>query len=281
MTSPNASSFQPSNLRSIKRSSTVPSQARRKLFKLKKQTSFENGVDSDYPWAFSGRLWFRPALVRVPSGPDDPRPPASVTIINLFGWTIGGNVALEYDDSPVGPYREYVTMGATVYKRGSFGQWGSKLFVNTKAAEEVCQKTWRIPAVLANIVFSEDLSSTLKVENPPSTLKQQVQNIEVTGWKNTRILKDTEDTSKRTPSSGLPVIWTPSIKALWMPFIFLPSSKNDNSQLPVHRLRLSASAIRLKLCGQQPSDSLGIPIPIGLAIDNVLIEIARQDNEPL
>ena len=61
----------------------------------------ENGTDEDYPWKFTGRMWFRPALVRAPPQPEsassDARPgvPRSVSVISLFGWTIGGVVALE------------------------------------------------------------------------------------------------------------------------------------------------------------------------------------------
>ena len=50
---------------------------------------------------------------------------------------IGGNVCLQYDESPVGPYVEYVTMGSLVEKRGALGQWGSRLFVSTQPADEV------------------------------------------------------------------------------------------------------------------------------------------------
>mmetsp|Transcript_66963 Transcript_66963/g.183675 ORF Transcript_66963/g.183675 Transcript_66963/m.183675 type:complete len:186 (-) Transcript_66963:676-1233(-) len=49
-----------------------------------------NGLDADYPWRFEGRLWFRPALVRA-------RPeslPEGVSPVALFGWTVGGVVAL-------------------------------------------------------------------------------------------------------------------------------------------------------------------------------------------
>ena len=99
----------------------------------------ENGRDEDFPWCVTGRLWFRPALVNINSDPSLPRPPPSVSILNLFGWTIGGTVALEYDTSPVGPYREYVTMGAVVVKRGALGQWGSRLYVSNQVAEEVCR----------------------------------------------------------------------------------------------------------------------------------------------
>lgn len=100
-----------------------------------------NGVDEAYPYLFEGRLWFRPAIVRVPE-----QLPPSVQSINLFGYSIGGVVSLEYDESPVGPYYEYVTMGSLVYKRGFLGQWGSRLFVSTQPAEEVCRRIWEVPA---------------------------------------------------------------------------------------------------------------------------------------
>mmetsp|Transcript_24440 Transcript_24440/g.28804 ORF Transcript_24440/g.28804 Transcript_24440/m.28804 type:complete len:341 (+) Transcript_24440:38-1060(+) len=307
-----------SNQRQIKHPSTSPSQTplrapllsstitRRGIRRAARPLSLEteNGQDQKYPWSFTGRLWFRPSLVRVPSltssstttSNPPPTPPPSVSIVNLFGWTLGGTVALEYDDSPVGPYLEYVTMGALVTKRGALGQWGSRLYVSTKEAADVCRDTWNVPAQLADIEFmaqdEEDSSSSssspsLSVESAPdSMISEEIQKITVGGWENTRVL-DRNDKGNRL--GGLPVLWTPSIKALWAPFILLPPYDNEGdsdgagdnkvNNLPLHRLRLSASALRLTLCGQKPSDALGIPIGIGLVIDDVLIEIARQDGD--
>ena len=260
---------------------------------ISSSSSTENGLDPEYPWSFSGRLWFRPALVKAPTSGNEkddvqqpPPPPPSVTILQIFGWTIGGSVALEYDDSPVGPYREYVTMGALVSKRGSLGQWGSKLYVNTKPAEDVCRSTWNVPAELANIdFFSNDKSSLSVVSAPDSTrTTDKKQTIQVGGWEQTRVLKTTNSSGGEKEikrNGGLPVLWTPSIKALWAPLVPLPSSSTDDSKLPLHRLRLSASAIRLTFCPQKPNKTLGIPIPIGLVVDNVLIEIGRENEEPL
>ena len=45
----------------------------------------ENGVDTDYPWRFDGRLWFRPAFVRAPE-----ELPGDVRALSLLGWTVGG-----------------------------------------------------------------------------------------------------------------------------------------------------------------------------------------------
>ena len=250
----------------------------------------ENG-NSDYPWQFEGRLWFRPALVRVTS--DSDRPPPSVSILSIFGWTLGGVVALEYDDSPVGPYREYVTMGAVVSKRGGVGQWGSSLYVSTDVAQRVCEDVWGVPAELADIDFADGggeakTTQCLRVESAPGVESADVarERIEVRGWGSTRVLPDAAagGEPKRFPSGGLPVLWTPTIKALWAPLIPLPPSSPDRvssgdgrGSLPLHKLRLSAGALRLRLCGQEPSNSLGIPLGVGLIVDNVLIEISRQD----
>jgi hypothetical protein len=263
----------------------------------KKKKWNENGRDEDYPWCFTGRLWFRPALVRVPvpstnnnnnKNLADPSPPPSVSVLNIFGWTIGGTVALEYDTSPVGPYKEYVTMGALVSKRGAVGQWGSRLYVSTEVAEDVCRDVWGVPAQVADMDFVEDdgdnntnKQSLLSVESAPDkfvTGKRQM--IEVRGWSNTRVLTD-EELDDWKPKGGLPVLWTPTIKALWAPLIPLPASRRSDEEdsLPLHRLRLSASALRLQLCPQSSSDLLGIPIGVGLVVDNVLIEISRQDGE--
>jgi hypothetical protein len=49
-------------------------------------------VDPEYPWSFTGRVWFQPALVRTPA-PNAIAP--GITPLSLFGWTLGGTVCLE------------------------------------------------------------------------------------------------------------------------------------------------------------------------------------------
>lgn len=262
-----------------------------------------------YPWSFNGRLWFRPAFVRVPTQENKkPSPPESVSILSLFGWTIGGVVALEYDDSPVGPYCEYVTMGAVVSKRGALGQWGSRLYVSNSVAKRICDEIWKVPAEVAHIEFLEESSifpslgvsaapdpvvNSLEVEeiarerqpffsffgnkNDPISGSTGKPRIVVEGWKNTRTLENPSDCDRK---GGIPILWTPSIKALWAPFVpFPPSDSNATDKLPLHRLRLSASAFKFHFCWQHASDLLGVPVPIGLSVDNVLIEIGPQFDE--
>ena len=88
-----------------------------------------SGADED-GWRFEGRFVFAPQLVRVPDDPPD------AYIVNVFGWTLGGVVALEYDSSLVGPYLEFVEMGALVVRNGAIGQWGARLLVSNEEAKE-------------------------------------------------------------------------------------------------------------------------------------------------
>lgn len=226
-----------------------------------------NGVDPAYPYLFDGRLWFRPAIVRVPE-----EMPAGLAPISLFGYSIGGVVSLEYDASPVGPYREYVTMGALVTKRGAVGQWGSRLFVSTQPAEEVCQRVWGVPAEVAAIDFVED-GDALRVDAPPPLLKlpgAPSPSIAVSGWRSTRSSSD-----GGTRRGALPVLWTPTIKALWAPLI--PFAATDSATaLPLHKLRLSAKSLRVHMSLQTPSEMLGWPLPVGLSVDGVRIEIGPR-----
>lgn len=97
--------------------------------------------------------------------------------------------------------------------------------------------------------------------------------IKVGGWQMTRSGGDVR-------RGGLPVLWTPQIKALWAPLVPLPEAEGAAS-LALHRLRLSARSLRLQLCGQEASDALGTPLGIGLSVDGVLIEIGRAQPEGL
>ncbi|KAL1530958.1 hypothetical protein AB1Y20_001849 [Prymnesium parvum] len=225
-----------------------------------------NGVDPAFPYRFEGRLWFRPALVRAPT-----ELPEGLAALSLFGWTVGGVVALEYDISPVGPYLEYVTMGSLVTKRGALGQWGSDLYVSTAAAEEVCRRVWGVPAQHAHIAFA-NTSAPLRVELPPRAAACRAE-VSVAGWAAVRTAAPSA--ARR---GGLRVLWTPRLKALWAPLVPLPAAPR---QLQLHALRLSAGSVRLVSCGQPPSDALGVPLGVGLTVDALRIEIGPQLDEGL
>lgn len=241
----------------------------------------DQGIDPDYPYQFTGRLWFKPTIVKVP----DSSPNPSISFFSLFGHSIGGTVALEYDESPVGPYKEYVTMSALVSKRLGLGlgQWGSRLYVSNQKAEKICKDIWGVPAEFASIDFQEENDGNmLKVRKypQPDAPTNESQMITVEGWRNTRVLSQTEYETPAKRWGNLPVLWTPTIKALWAPLVLAsPMDANDASEkLPLHKLRLSASAIRLRWSGfDNEADPMeGIPLGLGLVVDNVLIEISPQ-----
>ena len=244
-----------------------------------------NGLDSDYPWRFEGRFIFRPSLVRVPNAAD--AAPKSARLLQLFGYSLGGSVVLEYDISPVGPYREYVDMGGLVALGGVdvgsenrldsrslvLGQWGSNLYVSTEVAEDVCRQVWGVPAEVAKIDFEE--SGSRIIDGPDGDEHEDGPNFFLRGWQNTRMVEEKEDNR----SFPIPVYWTPTIKALWAPLL-LPGGSDQNS-LPLHRLRLSASRIRIKPCARrQPKDG-EVPLGLALVVDNALIEIAERERRIL
>lgn len=302
---PHADGFQTATLSAISISSSSSSSSTLQAFKWPTIPSFteqkiddtigeRNGLDSDYPWRFEGRFIFRPSLVKVSN---DNQPPSS-TLLSLFGYSLGGSVVLEYDISPVGPYREYVTMGGVVglgnVNVGSddngvqkrmlgVGQWGTNLYVNTQVAEDVCKVVWGVPAQVADIDFIE--TGDILTDGPDDN-KGNRKLFKLSGWgNNARILKS-EDADATPPKryGNIPIYWTPTIKALWAPLLFPDvggGNEKEEQLLPLHKLRLSGSAISCKRCQRIIDESTNqqegeIPLGLALVVDNVLIEIGER-----
>jgi len=251
-----------------------------------------NGLDEEYPWRFEGRFIFRPSLVRITPSTSLP---LSANLLSLFGYSLGGSVVLEYDVSPVGPYREYVNMGGVVglgkvsvggetnKRLLGLGQWGTDLFVSTQVAEDVCQQVWGVPAQVADIDFDEE--GNFIQDGPDDEVVGRsgvtMRKFKLSGWANTRVLSSEELQKQQKRRVGnIPIFWTPTIKALWAPISF-PKVSHDATQeelLPVHKLRLSASAMRLKQCKRIGQSEGGIPLGLALVVDDVLIEIGERVN---
>ncbi len=167
------------------------------------------------------------------------------------------------------------------------GQWGTDLHVSTKVAEDVCHYVWGVPAQLANIEFVEG-GNTLHDYEPSSSEEgsgEGMRTFRLSGWGNARILNHDAQSAKRY--GNLPIYWTPTIKALWAPILFPGRAvlgdedsigRRQTHLLPLHKLRLSASAIRLKSCRRQmPSNQKGeVTLGFALVVDNVLIEIGER-----
>ena len=187
----------------------------------------------DYPWRFEGRFVFRPSMVRTSP---DTQPPAA-TLLSLFGYSLGGLVVLEYNVSPVGPYREYVTMGGIVgmgrmdvgdaaddgsnARTLGVGQWGTDLYVLTQAAEDVCRRAWGVPAEVADIRFvtgDRDCLADGPGEDGDRQDGSACRTFALAGWdEHARILGSRDEGAQRY--GNIPIYWTHTIKALWAPLL--------------------------------------------------------------
>ena len=116
----------------------------------------------------------------------------------------------------------------------------------------------------------------------------------LSGWGNAHILGDGNGKGNgarnaRRRYSNVLIFWTLTIKALWA-WILLPlggkrsggedettSGGREEGLLLLHKLRLSASALRLRRCRQmRPAQGGEVPLGFALVVDNVLIEIGER-----
>lgn len=220
----------------------------------------------DVQWVFTGRAWFRPAIQQVKTQPKE------VSFLSLFGWTLGGLVCLEYDDSPCGAYREVVDMGSVVVRGGAIGQWGSRLCVSSQEAEELCRAVWGVPAELRKITF-EGSGSGLRCSTSSNDA------VEVRGWEALRLSEKESGLTVSLPGR-LPIWWTPAIKSLWLPLRFA----EDEGGLNLHRIFLSAEKLSVQWHwpgDDKPNsgDADGLPLPLSILADGLKVEICPKFGE--
>mmetsp|Transcript_19384 Transcript_19384/g.57625 ORF Transcript_19384/g.57625 Transcript_19384/m.57625 type:complete len:259 (-) Transcript_19384:34-810(-) len=216
---------------------------------------------ADGGWRFEGRFLFAPQLVRAPP------PPPNTTVLALFGWTLGGVVALQYDTSPVGPYLEFVDMGALVFRNGCLGQWGRELLVSTAAAEDACKDIWRVPAAERELAYRGAGESLVAACEGDS--------IAIDGWG--RVSGGIGIFGLRPPA--VPVLWTPEMKALWAPIKF-PSGSTVS--LALHALGLSFTGLALRRFeDRRPSTEGRVGLGFCVAADGLRIDIAPHRGDLL
>lgn len=229
---------------------------------LTKQKNYENSDDPDFPHQFTGRAVLVPMLIRLMDKTE--RKSDEYKPWSIFGWTVGGIVALEYDESPVGPYLEYVQLGclASLWHKGQpkgrflTGQVGQKLFVNETQALTLCESVWNLQGYKA----------------PPEIVESHSQAMDA-------FFSDKLE-GPALPFSNLPLLWTPTITAIWAQLLpALPQTTDETSRisaLTLNRLRVSGRA-RLVLRQFAPCEEEGdaIPLGVGVAVRQALIEISR------
>ena len=104
------------------------------------------------PWRFPhARCLYQPAW--VPAQAAQAATPPDVTLLSLFGWTLGGTFVVEWTDSPVGPYREVAVLSALVVRGGVFGAWVSHIVVDSPDAMVHGRELWGLPARVGSVAF--------------------------------------------------------------------------------------------------------------------------------
>jgi len=237
-----------------------------------RQTASDKSYSSsdEFPWSFTGRVRFRPALLRA----IDTKVADGVQVLSLFGVTLGGSVCLEYDTSPVGRYLEVVQMAATVFSERLWttALWGCRLMVSEEAADSANGDVWGVPSELRNIAFERDGDPVVTVDARGR--------VRVGGW-------DTMQFAATDAESWgqLPIWWTPTLKALWLPLSPWLGEATGGT-LPLRQLRLSAAALRIRWApaGADGDTFVGseldrgdgrIPLPLVVEADGVIIEIGN------
>jgi hypothetical protein len=237
-----------------------------------------------YEWTFKGRAMLRPCLQRIEEKNLETTSTASkhYDTISLFGWTLGGLVALQYDVSPAAngelAYNEFVALGCLGICEHGIGQVGTALYVNETGAVELCESVWDLDAQLARIELQEEGigSSVLDIQED-----QRNRSFQLRGWSNLRH----GDVLDRNVQLNL--FWTPTITGIWLKLLpWWPFRNTAGRGLPVHRLRVSGNA-KLQLAGALESSepikqsSKGvtiIPLGVDIILQNALIEISSRIN---
>ena len=256
-----------------------------------KKAIHANSDDKDFPWKFTGRCIFVPAICKADDNNNNNALPDydALTLLHVAGWTVGGTVVLEYDDSPVGYYREWVNLGGlALYQRQTrdqdswqVGQFGSALYVSKSTAETLCKSVWGLQAQSADIQLVQDDDDDDDDDSSASCMRLQTDgNIRtVTAWNKAKIA------GISIPFKNVGLLWTPTIKAIWTCIVKVsnkssPDGDND-SILDLNRLRLSGR-VRLARFDALPSQQQSniISFPIGLAVQDLKIEISPWIDDP-
>ena len=105
------------------------------------------------PWVFpNARVWYQPTFVPVQAA-RDVTPTSGLTLLSLFGWTLGGVFVVEWEDSPIGPYQEVAVLSGLVARGLSIGAWASHIVVTTDDAVVSGRSVFGLPARQGSIDF--------------------------------------------------------------------------------------------------------------------------------
>lgn len=96
------------------------------------------------PWKFSGKALYQLSLVRVEDA--KAHVPKDLTLVEAFGYTLGGVYLARYDDSPCGKLDEMVVLGGLVWNAPTSCAWASRVYVDCAEARDHGVRTCGLPS---------------------------------------------------------------------------------------------------------------------------------------
>lgn len=75
--------------------------------------------------------------------------PPELSLVNLFGYTLGGFYLARYSDSPVGPFDELVALAGLAWNFPASCAWAARVYVNNKEARDHGVSSVGLPSRLA------------------------------------------------------------------------------------------------------------------------------------
>ena len=124
------------------------------------------------PWTFpNARVLYQLSFVPVTAA-RAVTPTSGLTLLSLFGWTLGGVFVVDWAESPIGPYREVAVLSGLVARGLSIGAWASHIVVTTPVAVESGRDLFGLPTNLGSIEF-EAATFTPSLEAEPPSLAEE------------------------------------------------------------------------------------------------------------
>jgi len=117
------------------------------------------------PWSFpNARVLYQPTFVPIKAARavtpttsnQNNEGGGGLTLLSLFGYTLGGLFLVEWTHSPIGPYREVAVLSGLVLRDFSIGAWASHIVVTSPEAVESGRDLFGLPTVLGSIDFGDE-----------------------------------------------------------------------------------------------------------------------------
>ncbi|GAB2297520.1 hypothetical protein Dimus_031620 [Dionaea muscipula] len=154
------------------------------------------------PWRFKGSAMYQFHLVK--SEVARALIPKEFTLVEAFGYTLGGFFLAKYDDSPVGAFDELVVIAGIVWNPPTSCAWAANVLVNSKKACVHGRKDVGLPSHVA--MFSK-LGCCPEQRTVPTRWKESKRNFQsmmamVSGSFSPRTITHTQVTEVCGPSAA-------------------------------------------------------------------------------